>query len=257
MIELCVVGGGRMGEALLAGLINGGGVEHLAVAEVAESRRQALSVRWPGLRVSASVPPTSAGVVAVKPSDAPGAAAGLVAAGATRVLSVAAGVTTAQLSGAGGPGVSVVRAMPNTAALVGRGATAICGDDPDALDWAAEVLAATGLVVRVDESAMDAVTGLSGSGPAYVFLVAEALVEAGVLVGLDRQTATSLAVQTIVGAGHLLAEDPRGAPDLRAAVTSPGGTTAAGLLALERAGVRAAIAEAVVAATARSAELGR
>jgi pyrroline-5-carboxylate reductase len=111
--------------------------------------------------------------------------------------------------------------------------------------------------VRVNEPALDAVTGLSGSGPAYVFLVAEALVEAGVLVGLPRQTATTLVTQTVLGAARLLAESGDGPESLRAGVTSPGGTTAAGLRALEDRGVRAAILDAVVAATERSRQLGQ
>jgi pyrroline-5-carboxylate reductase len=109
----------------------------------------------------------------------------------------------------------------------------------------------------VDESLLDAVTGLSGSGPAYVFLVAEALIEAGVLAGLPRPVSSSLAVQTLLGAARLLAESGDGPEVLRAAVTSPGGTTAAGLRALERAGVRSAFLDAVMDATARSRELGR
>jgi pyrroline-5-carboxylate reductase len=146
--------------------------------------------------------------------------------------------------------------MPNTPALVGAGATAIAGDD-DALDWADEILAAVGLVVRVDESQIDAVTGLSGSGPAYVFLIAEAMIEAGVLQGLDRPTATALAGHTLLGAARLVVESDRNPADLRADVTSPGGTTAAGLRALESGAVRSAILDAVSAAADRSRELGR
>jgi pyrroline-5-carboxylate reductase len=149
--------------------------------------------------------------------------------------------------------------MPNTPALVGAGAAAVAGGTgagADDLDWAESVLAAVGTVVRVDESLLDAVTGLSGSGPAYVFLVAEALIEAGVLVGLPRPVATELAIQTLLGSARLLAEGELGPEALRAAVTSPGGTTAAGLRALEAAGVRAALLDAVVAATERSRDLG-
>ncbi len=149
--------------------------------------------------------------------------------------------------------------MPNTPALVGAGASAIAGGaaaGPDDLDWAESVLAAVGTVARVPEGLLDAATGLSGSGPAYVFLVAEALIEAGVLVGLPRPTATELAVQTLLGSARLLAESPDGPEALRAAVTSPGGTTAAGLHALEKAGLRAALLDAVRAATTRAQELG-
>jgi pyrroline-5-carboxylate reductase len=150
--------------------------------------------------------------------------------------------------------------MPNTAALVRRGAAAIApgklATDAD-LDLAERVLGAVGVVVEVPEDLLDAVTGLSGSGPAYVFLVAEALVEAGVLVGLPRETAVTLAHETLLGAATLLAEGDETPEALRAAVTSPGGTTAAGLQRLEAHGVRAAFLEAVQAATERSRELGR
>jgi pyrroline-5-carboxylate reductase len=148
--------------------------------------------------------------------------------------------------------------MPNTPALVGQGAAAICAGSSATeadLDWAASILESVGTVVRVPESQLDAVTGLAGSGPAYVFLVAEALTEAGVLAGLARPVAESLVRQLLVGSAALLAE--RGdAAALRAMVTSPGGTTAAGLRALEDHAVRAAFLDAVMSATLRSRELG-
>jgi len=172
---------------------------------------------------------------------------------------VAAGITTRAIEDAAGEGVRVVRAMPNTPALIGAGAAAVCagsaaGDED--LAWAEDVLGAVGVVVRVPEKALDAVTGLSGSGPAYVFLVAEALIDAGVLAGLPRDVSTTLAVQTLVGSAQLLATSGDTPEVLRAAVTSPGGTTAAGLRELERHGVRSAILEAVAAAAERSRELG-
>jgi pyrroline-5-carboxylate reductase len=176
------------------------------------------------------------------------------------VLSIAAGVTIARLEAALGPDVPVVRAMPNTPALVGAGAAAIAPGttaDDDDLAWAESILSAVGIVVRVPEKLLDAVTGLSGSGPAYVFLVAEALIDAGVLAGLPRDVSAALAGQTLLGAARLLTETDDGPEALRAAVTSPGGTTAAGIRALEGACVRAAFMDAVVAATERSRELGR
>jgi pyrroline-5-carboxylate reductase len=141
---------------------------------------------------------------------------------------------------------------------VGEGASAIAGGSAATaadLEWAEQILGAVGSVVRVVEAQLDAVTGLAGSGPAYLFLVAEALTDAGVLAGLSRANAQALVTQLFVGSAALLAD--RGDPAaLRAMVTSPGGTTAAGLRALEQAGVRAAMLEAVMAATARSRELG-
>jgi pyrroline-5-carboxylate reductase len=124
------------------------------------------------------------------------------------------------------------------------------------LSWAEQVLDAVGVVVRVPEKALDAVTGLSGSGPAYVFLVAEAMAEAGVLCGLPRDVAETLAFRTLLGSARLLVDGDDTPAALRAAVTSPAGTTAAGLRVLERRGVRAAFLDAVVAATERSRELG-
>jgi pyrroline-5-carboxylate reductase len=199
--------------------------------------------------------------VAVKPGDVDAVCRALAATGSRApVLSIAAGVTIRRLEAGLAPGTPVVRAMPNTPALVGAGAAAVAAgraaDEAD-LAWAEEILGVVGMVVRVDEPLLDAVTGLSGSGPAYVFLVAEALIEGGVLAGLPRPVATALAVQTLLGSARLLDESPEGPADLRAAVTSPGGTTAAGLRALEAGGVRAAFLEAVLAATERSRELGR
>jgi pyrroline-5-carboxylate reductase len=267
---LVVVGGGRMGEALAAGLIGQGWPEsQLVVVEQLEERRKVLA----GSGVSAvgtvaealerfKPAPSDAyaagAVIAVKPHDVEGAARALVAAGIGRVLSIAAGVTLGDLDRWLDPAVAL-RAMPNTPALVASAASAVASGrraGPDDVDWAKRILSAVGTVVELPESALDAVTGLSGSGPAYVFLIAEALIDAGVLVGLTRPVARDLAVQTILGSAHLLAETGEEPSALRAAVTSPGGTTAAGLRALEAAGVRAAILEAVVAATERSRQLG-
>ena len=260
-VRLAVMGGGRMGEALVGGLLAAGWAppEQLAVVEVVEARRVELAERLPGVDVRADVPTCEGAVVAVKPGDAAAACGALALVGVPRVLSIAAGVPLAKLEGWLGDEVAVVRAMPNTPALVRCGAAAIApghGAGEEDLAWAEAVLGAVGLVVRVSEPLLDAVTGLSGSGPAYVFLVAEALIEAGVLVGLTRPVSEALAVQTLLGSAQLLASSGEGAAALRAAVTSPGGTTAAGLRALEARGVRAAILDAVVAATERSRQLG-
>jgi pyrroline-5-carboxylate reductase len=257
---LLIVGGGRMGEALLAGLLAAGrSADELVVAEVSGARRDELAAAHPGVAVvEAPIAATSA-VLAVKPADMIQAAGAVADAGAVRLLSVAAGVTTEAIERAAGRRVRVVRAMPNTPALVGAGAAAICPGadaDEDDLAWAEAVLGAVGVVVRVSEKDLDAVTGLSGSGPAYVFLVAEAMVEAGVLGGLPRDVAEKLAFQTLLGSARLLADPGSSPAALRAAVTSPGGTTAAGLRELERHGVRAAFLDAVMAATERSRELG-
>jgi pyrroline-5-carboxylate reductase len=258
-MELVIVGGGKMGEALLGGLLAARWAEpeELAVVEPVAARREELMASYPGVTVSADPVPAAAALLAVKPAEVPAACRRLEVG---RVLSIAAGVPIATIEDALGPGIPVVRAMPNTPAVIGAGAAAITGGTSAGeadLAWAEGILGAVGVVVRVPEHLLDAVTGLSGSGPAYVFLLAEALVDAGVLAGLPRDVSATLAIQTILGSARLLAESGDSAEVLRAAVTSPGGTTAAGLRVLEGAGLRSAILEAVSAATERSRELGR
>ena len=258
-VGLAVVGGGNMGAALVGGLLAAGTPpSDIAIVEVLEARRTELVAQFPGVAVSAITGPCEAAIIAVKPYDVAAACRTAVEAGARRVLSIAAGVPLSVLDDACGANVAVVRAMPNTPALVGQGASAIAGGlfaDEDDMAWADGVLSAVGTVVRVPESQLDAVTGLAGSGPAYLFLVAEALMDAGVTAGLPRPTAEALVRQLFVGSAALLA-DGRTPADLRAMVTSPGGTTAAGVRALEDRAVRSAFVAAVADATARSRELG-
>ncbi|MCC6226631.1 MAG: pyrroline-5-carboxylate reductase [Microthrixaceae bacterium] len=261
MSRLQIVGGGKMGEALLAGLLRSGYAEppELIVVEPVAARREELSAAHPGVGVRAEIAVAEGTIVAVKPSDVPEVVGEVAASGCPRLLSIAAGVTLATLEAAAGTEIRIIRAMPNTPATIGVGAAAIAGGSAageDDLAWAEEILGAVGTVVRVTESQLDAVTGLSGSGPAYVFLVVEALADAGVLVGLSRPVAEQLATQTLLGAAQLLASSDQSAAELRAGVTSPGGTTAAGVHQLELAAVRAAFSEAVLAATKRSRELG-
>jgi pyrroline-5-carboxylate reductase len=259
MSRVALLGGGKMGAALVGGLLDGHWEpDALSIAEIDGERRVALEQQFPKVRVVPSaawaVADADVVVVAVKPGDVEATLeTALPALGAdTLVLSIAAGVTLDRLESYA-PDRPVVRAMPNTPALVGLGASAIAGGTharAEHLDLAERLLGFVGIVVRVGESLLDAVTGLSGSGPAYVFL------EAGVLVGLSRDVASKLVVQTLLGSATLLAQDPSGPVALRAAVTSPGGTTAAGLRELETHGLRAAILDAVSAATVRSRELG-
>jgi len=249
-----------MGAALLGGLLQSGVVapEHVVVVEPYAERRETLAAMFPRVALAEGVPACRSAVLSVKPHDIVAVAAEAAAAGARRVLSIAAGVTISTIEAAVGDGVAVVRAMPNTPALVGEGVSALAAGrhaSADDLDWAERILAGVGLVVRLDEHHIDAVTGLTGSGPAYVFLAAEALIEAGVTAGIPRETVEPMVVQLLVGSSKLLAE--RGDPAaLRAMVTSPGGTTAAGLRVLEERATRGAFIDAVVAATARSRELG-
>lgn len=260
MTRVQIVGGGRMGEAIIAGLITSEWATpgELRVVEASADRRKFLAEHIEGIEVAEAPGPADGSVLAVKPHDIAVVAARVSEAGGGRLLSIAAGVTIAAIEAAVGPGVAVVRAMPNTAALVAAGASAIAaGTDAgeDDLAWAEALLGSVGVVVRVPESQLDAVTALSGSGPAYVFLIAESLVEAGVLTGLPRDIATTLANQTLLGAARMLTETGSDAAALRAAVTSPGGTTAAALRVLEERAVRGAVLDAVVAARARAGEL--
>jgi pyrroline-5-carboxylate reductase len=231
----------------------------VAIVESLADRRSVLTDQFPGVLVSEVIPGCEGAVLAVKPPDVPSVARAAAAAGARRLLSIAAGVTTATIAAAAGTSASVVRAMPNTPALVGKGVSAITagpGADDDDLEWAERILGSVGMTVRAPESQFDAVTGLTGSGPAYVFFVAEALIEAGTAAGLDPALVESMVSQLLVGSAALLAAqgDPA---SLRAMVTSPGGTTAAGIAVLEDRGVRSAFVDAVHAATERSRELAR
>lgn len=249
-----------MGQALLQGLVDGGWAaqDELAVVEVVADQRERLAARFESVTVIDRPLPGVDSVLAVKPHFVAEICGSLRQPG--RVLSIAAGVTIAAMESALPPDTAVIRAMPNTPALVGAGAAALAGGSKaEAADvrWALTILSSVGEVVEVGESMLDAVTGMSGSGPAYLFLVAEAMTDAGVSVGLTRDVAAMLARQTIYGAGKMLVETGDDPLELRAGVTTPAGTTAAGLAALEERGLRAALAAAVRAATERSVELGR
>lgn len=265
--ELVVVGGGRMGGALAAGLLASGvlSLEDLAVVEPDGERRAAVAGAHPGLLVVGTLAPDLVGegtgaVLAVKPDAAEVTCHALHAVGVRRVLSIVAGMVSGRLEAALGADAVVVRAMPNTAALVGAAVSAISGGSNARaadLEWAGRLLGAVGTVVRVPERQLDAVTAVSGSGLAYLFLVMESLVEGGVLAGLPRDLATTLAGETLRGAGLLATASGERPEELRAQVTSPGGTTAAALRALEARAVRSAFIEAVLAAVERSRSLGR
>lgn len=259
--RITVVGGGNMGGALVAGLLRSGWApESVEVVEHSAERRVSLLASHPGLRVAERIGPCEAGIVAVKPGDAAAIARELSGHGARRMLSIAAGVSTVTLQQAAGDGCVVVRAMPNTPALVGAGVTAICGShraSADDLDWAEGVLAAVGVVIRVDEQDMDAVTAISGSGPAYLFLIAEALVDAGVAEGLSREVCDGLVRRLFVGVGAMLEARPSDPATLRAEVTSPQGVTAAAIEVLESSDLRGTVRAAVAVAIRRSRELGR
>ncbi len=245
-----------MGTALLGGLAGGWApVGQLAVVEPDSSNRSALAAICPGVQIRTEPLEGVDAVIAVKPHLVAEVLGGL--RGVDRVLSIAAGITTAAMEAAC-PSARVVRSMPNTPSLVGLGASAVAAGKSatdDDLEWATGILRAVGAVEVVTEAMLDAVTGLSGSGPAYVFLIAEAMIDGGVAAGLPRSVATTLAIQTVRGAGEMLtgASSPS---ELRAGVVTPAGTTAAGLSVLEQRAVRSAVIDAIAAARDRSIELG-
>jgi pyrroline-5-carboxylate reductase len=268
MTRIAVIGGGRIGEALLAGLLESGTAgKDLVVVEPVPARAAFLGERF-GIRVTDSVvdAANTAGVlvIAVKPNDVDAVLTDLAKAELDNdrdqvLVSLAAGIPTARLEAKLPAGFPVVRVMPNSPMLVGQGMSAIAPGryaKGSELRQVTELLEAVGKVVTVSEAQMDAVTAVSGSGPAYFFLVAEAMVDAGVGLGLSRDVATQLVSQTLVGSAALLDESGQSAVELRAAVTSPAGTTAAAVRELERGGVRSAFWEALHAARQRSAELG-
>ena len=266
---LAVLGAGNIGRALIGGLLRGG---DLPADRIRATRRNAAALdelrqRLPGVAVTTdnaeAVRGATVVLVSVKPQNAASLLAGVrphVAPG-TLVLSTLAGVTTAALAEALGQDLPVVRAMPNTPALVDEGATAIApgAHATDAhVDLAREVFLAVGRVVEiVPEHLMDAVTGLSGSGPAYVFMVIEALTDAGVKQGLPRSVAAKLSAQTVLGAARLAIETGEHPAILRDQVTTPGGTTITAVAELEKHGLRTMLIDAVAMATERSRQLSQ
>lgn len=263
------VGGGAMAQALASGLLASGmRAEALAASDPDPTRREALKTAL-GIEVLERNPELVARsdvvVLAVKPGLVPGVLAEIVAALGARAgeplwISIAAGVPLARLERELPAGARIVRAMPNTPALVGSGATAyVANGAAGASDRAAAAALFEGVGTAWEaphEGLLDAVTGLSGSGPAYVLVFLEALGDAGVRMGLPREAAYQLAFQTVLGTARLALETGRHPAALKDQVTSPGGTTSAGLERLEAGGLRAAVHAAVEAATRRSRELG-
>ncbi|WP_204804316.1 pyrroline-5-carboxylate reductase [Mycobacterium riyadhense] len=286
MARIAIIGGGSIGEALLSGLLRAGRrVKDLVVAERMPDRAKYLSETYSVLvtSVADAVENATFVVVAVKPADVEAVIGDLANAAAAAdntsaeqvFVTVAAGITITYFESKLPAGTPVIRAMPNAAALVGAGITALARGrfvTPQQLDEVSALFDAVGGVLTVPESQMDAVTAVSGSGPAYFFLLVEALVDAGVAAGLSRQVATDLSAQTMAGSAAMLLErmdeqrrtadgEPLGLrvdsspSELRASVTSPGGTTAAALRELERGGFRVAVDAAVQAAKSRSEQL--
>ena len=213
-----------------------------------------------GTSNSGAVRGAAVAVIAVKPQDLDALLDEIAPAldGSQTVLSLAAAIPTSSIESRLRDGIPVVRAMPNAPSTVHEGIAGICGGrsaGPDHLEQASQILRAVGDVVVLPESAMDAVTAVSGSGPAYYALLAEAMIEAGILLGLSREVSTKLVVQTMLGTAKLLRDEKMHPVELREAVTSPGGTTTRAIRELEQAGVRAAFLNAINAAMERSKEL--
>ncbi len=264
--KIGLLGAGNMAEALIRGLLASGTVapENLRASDSREDRlqevRETHHIETTPFN-DALVSWADVVVLAVKPQVLPDVLDQVGGAlGGKLLISIAAGVTTSNLAARSAPGTRVIRTMPNTAAIAQAGATAIAaGPHASAadLDLARNLFEAVGRAVVVAETLLDAVTGLSGSGPAYVMLFIEGLADGGVKAGLPRDIALTLAAQTVFGAAKLLVEQGEHPARLRDMVTSPGGTTITGLAELERVGVRHACISAVTAATQRSVELGR
>ncbi|MCA9243965.1 MAG: pyrroline-5-carboxylate reductase [Phycisphaerales bacterium] len=266
MKTLGFIGGGNMATAIIAGALR---AKHCAASDVIvsepDAERQAavrelgVEVVWDNAIVARNARTL---VLAVKPQMMVQALASLrdeLDVAKTLVVSIAAGAPIATIAADLPTGARVIRVMPNTPLLVGAGMSVLCAGPratADDLNAAEALLAAGGETLTLPEDSFDAVTAVSGSGPAYVFLLAEALAEAGRNAGLPNDAARRLARQTVIGAGRLLAESPDDATELRLKVTSPGGTTEAALAVLETAGFRRLMTDAVRAATERGRELG-
>jgi pyrroline-5-carboxylate reductase len=267
-MKLGIIGCGKMGTALVQGAIRAGVVPAenvLGCDPIAASRAGFTAATAANTTADLAEIARNSEVILLctKPQDALNALAEVASAcaGETRlIISIAAGVTLAALESAVPATIRIIRAMPNTPALVGHGAAGFCLGTHSSLDDAAlanALLGAVGLAVQVPEKLMDAVTGLSGSGPAYVYVIIDALADGGVRAGIPRADAVRLAAQTVFGAAAMVLETGEHPAVLKDMVTSPGGTTISGLAELERRGLRSALIEAVGAATRRATELGQ
>lgn len=264
-MKIAFLGAGAMGEALLRGLLKAHvyAPEDIIIFDANAKRLQEIAAEF-GVATAPDVATAAREaeviLLAVKPQIVPVALGSLrdVLTSSHTLISIAAGITTAQLEAHFGADVPVVRVMPNTPALVGAGAAAIClGSHADESHRAIAhgIFAAVGLAVDVEEKLIDAVTGLSGSGPAYVYVFIEALSDAGVKMGLSREISTQLAAQTVLGSAQMVLETKLHPGELKDRVTSPGGTTIAALHALEKGGFRSAVYDAVEASALKSREM--
>ncbi len=259
--KIAFIGGGNMAEAIIRGLLREGVGAEVCVAEINPKRRDVLKAEFPNLRVVGDAAEAAqlgdVVILAIKPQQAAAVLDILEPVITTDklVISIMAGIPSLKIEANLIAGCRVIRAMPNTPALVGAGATAVCCGrkaTPADLDCALQIFAMIGVAVSVEEKLMDAVTGLSGSGPAYVFTFIEALSDAGVKNGLPRDVASQLAAQTVLGAARMVVETGEHPALLKEKVTSPGGTTIVGVHALEIGSFRGVVMNAVEAACLKS-----
>jgi pyrroline-5-carboxylate reductase len=264
--KIGIIGGGKMGSALIGGIISQNLIpaDHITVSDALVERLQELKKQY-GINITSNnneaLTASDMIILAVKPQNMAEVLEGMSASFHQKqlIISIAAGIPTKFIEGYLGKGAHVVRVMPNTPALIGEGAAALAGGTDatkEDLDMAREIFESVGITVSVKEDLMDAVTGLSGSGPAYVFLIMEALADGGVNLGLSKDVALKLSAQTIMGAAKLFLTGNKHPAELKDMVTSPGGTTIAGLKALEEGKLRATLMAAVEAAALRSRDLG-
>lgn len=267
-ITIGVIGSGNMGEALIRGCVDRGVVEplRLIASDILEERLELVGQEYGVLTTTDNLEVLRQAdliILAVKPDVCLAEVLpeiGAMAGADKLIISVVAGVTSAAMAARLTGGCRIIRTIPNTPAMVLEGATCLAEDSPAGprdMDKAEAVFRAIGRTVRLKESLIDAATGLSGSGPAYGFIIIEALADGGVKMGLTRAAAQELAAQTLLGAAKMVLESGRHPGRLKDQVASPGGTTIAGLHQLEQGGLRAALINAVQAATLRSAELGK
>ncbi|WP_112275070.1 pyrroline-5-carboxylate reductase [Lentzea terrae] len=265
MTKIAVLGAGKIGEALLSGLLQGGrAATDLMFTEKHEARAHALTEQYgiEGTTIAGAAAKADVLIVAVKPQDIEPLLTELkpVLKPGTLIVSLCAGLPTSLYERRLPSGTPVVRVMPNTPMVVGEAMSAVSGGSnatPEHLKVVEELLSTVGKVAIVPESQQDAVTALSGSGPAYFFFLVEAMIDAGILLGIPRDLASQLIIQSAVGAATMLAEGSSHPVILREAVTSPAGTTIMAIRELEKHGVRAALLAAIESARDRSIELGR
>ncbi|MHB8191441.1 MAG: pyrroline-5-carboxylate reductase [Ferrimicrobium sp.] len=258
MFDLVVIGVGKMGAALVSGFSKAGAGERIGVVDHNQEKIESLVSQLSGVVAAESSSVARTYLLAVKPYHVKSVLAELPR-DVSRIISIAAGISLSQLAQWAPPHAQIVRAMPNTPSEIGEGVTAVCssGVEEGFLEEVEGLFLRVGEVVRTEERLFDVIASISGSGPAYMFLLIESLQEAGVRMGLHQDLARRLAVQTMVGSGLLARSTGRDPRELRLAVTSPGGMTAAALEAFERNGFRTAVYEATQAAVEAADHIAR